>query len=511
MSGGSSLAELLPALYWTALVLILIWNIATASQSARVRRAGEGLVGLTALCGLLIAPAVLVALASPSMLAGRTLHVVGWLWPLVAIMCTVQALLVLALRHAPIRLAGPLTIYNGVVALLAVSRWSVGVGFDPGDVGTALLAAQSAATAPFLGAAALESGNGLLIPVIAPLFPARWAIGRVARPTLAVLATAWTVLVLVVALPRAVRAAGGFAAFEREVPAAGTDPALLIGLELFGELDGPPPGFAVRNDLALLDTLGGRVASITVRPEGATIAALDSLARTLAPYRSDSVPLMVAVTLGYDRNDATARLTSPDEYAADRIRRLSAIVRMVRPDVVFPAPPPFAAEGRTQADLPLEWWTGYLTAAADEIHRLRPRTRVGVSLSRYDARDSALYAWASARDAPVDLVGLALFPNFDGAAGLDARLNAANRWITASPRPRKPHWVSATGSFPYSFGESSQRLTLRRTLAWASREPAIRAFIIADAADYGRLTGLRVPSGRLRPAVDEMVGRREGG
>ncbi len=510
MNGDGDLTALLPVVYWGGVVLLLIWNVATAAQSARVRRAGEGLVGLTAMCGLLVAPAVLVALASPSMLAGRTLHGVAWLWPLVALMCAVQTSLVLVRRYARLRLALPLAVYSLVVLLLAVARWAVGVGIDLGDSGAALLAAQSAAIAPFLGGAALETGRGLLIPVIAPLYPARWVVGRIARPTLAVLATAWTALVLVVALPRAARAAGGFAAFDREVPAAGSDASLMIGLELFGPLGGPPAGYAVRNDLALLDTIGARIASVMILPDGVGLSALDSLAATLAPFRGDSVPLTVAVTLGFGRNDAAAHSADADAYAANRIRLLASIVRVVRPDVVFPAPPPYGDGNRPLSDLPLEWWTGYLSAAADEVHRLRPRTRVGVSLARYDARDSALYAWA-AREAPIDLVGLAMFPNFDGAAGLDARLGTASRWIGMTPRPRKPHWIAATGSFPYAFGESSQRLALRRTLAWASREPAIRAFVIAGAADYSRLTGLRVPSGRLRSAVDELVGRRESG
>ena len=61
--------------------------------------------------------------------------------------------------------------------------------------------------------------------------------------------------------------------------------------------------------------------------------------------------------------------------------------------------------------------------------------------------------------------------------------------------------VLAAGGFPLAHGERSQREALWGTLAWATTHPEVRGVILADAADYGRITGLRATGGRLRPAV----------
>lgn len=489
-------------------VLLLLWNVVVAAQAARVRRAPPVLSFLTAFTGLLLAPAVLVAAVGPYALLGRTLHVLTWLWPLVAGLAAVQAVAVLVRGSTARAVSAPIAAFDLLVLLLALARWRVAAGGDPTALGAALLAAQAAVFAPLLGSAALEGGYALLIPVLAPLFPARWGIGRVVRPAVATGAAMLVVLVLGVALPRAARAAGGFARLDRAVPITRADTPLLRGVRIFGPLTGPPASLAVTRDLALLDTLGADVASLVVQPEGATLAALDSLARVLAPYRTDSIPLVVAVTLGTAPDAAARWRASPDEYRAERLRLLDRVVRALRPDVVFPAPPPYAVRADLPADVPLDWWASYLGEAAAATRRLRPRTLVGIGIGDFSARDSALYAWATAPETPLDLVSLAAFPTLDGAAGLEARLTTAERWLARPGAAQVPHWVTA-GGFPYVFGEESQRRALRGALAWASRTPAVSAIIVADAADYDRLTGLRTSGGRLRRAVEELRRERE--
>src|SRR5690606_29258601 len=449
------------------------------------------LATLTALAGFLVPPALLVAYVAASTLAGRTLHVIDWLWPLTALMVGVQAVAALLRPQTPAWIGVPLAAYGTLVATLAVTRWLVGMGVDPGHLPTALLAAQHAVLSPLLGSASLETGRAILVPVLAPLFPARWIAGRVARPAIAIGAAVWTALLCFVALPRAARALDGFAEFARVVPADRTEPELLLGLRVFGPLTGPPAALAVRNDLALLDSLGARVALVTLRPAGTSLQSLDSLARVLAPFRTDSAPMLVAVTLGYDASDADLLREDPAGLHASRMSMTDRTVRALRPDMIFPgdAPP---------GPAPDDWLRTYLADAAGAVHLLRPRTLVGLTLSSFDARDSALYSWATSGEVALDLVAFEIFPTLDGAPGLEARITTAHRWLTRGSS-RMPHWVIA-GGYPYVFGERSQLLAIRRAQAWASRVPAIGAFIVADAADYDRLTGLRAAGGRLRAA-----------
>jgi hypothetical protein len=67
-----------------------------------------------------------------------------------------------------------------------------------------------------------------------------------------------------------------------------------------------------------------------------------------------------------------------------------------------------------------------------------------------------------------------------------------------STRTTKPHWVLSAFAYPVAHGEESQERALWGVLAWATARPAIRGAIFHDAGDYGTLTGLRAPSGRLR-------------
>jgi hypothetical protein len=90
---------------------------------------------------------------------------------------------------------------------------------------------------------------------------------------------------------------------------------------------------------------------------------------------------------------------------------------------------------------------------------------------------------------------------------LAARLGAADRWLRAGDgrRAPKPHWIFHAVAYPLAHGERSQRDALWGTLAWATAHPQVRGLILGDAADYGRVTGLRVTGGRLRPAVGVLA------
>jgi hypothetical protein len=69
------------------------------------------------------------------------------------------------------------------------------------------------------------------------------------------------------------------------------------------------------------------------------------------------------------------------------------------------------------------------------------------------------------------------------------------------PGPEKEQWVTTAGGYPAAHGEGAQQLAIWGMLAWATSHGAIKGAIVADAADYNAITGLRAANGRLRPAA----------
>jgi hypothetical protein len=237
---------------------------------------------------------------------------------------------------------------------------------------------------------------------------------------------------------------------------------------------------------------------VVVDPAGVTAAALDSLSHSLEDVRSDSVPLIVA--LGYGRDARQRHRESPAAYMEARVEAVDRIVRRLRPDYIFPADEPYGRGARALGRLNSREWAAYLTAAAERAHRLRPRTKVGVIAAGYDGRDSALYAWAARPRSPVDVLGFAVVPSFRGGLGVQARTQAADRWMRAAGSPTKEHWVVTSG-YPATHGDANQERAIWGALAWATARPAVRGVVVAEAGDYDDQRGLRMPGGRLRPAV----------
>ena len=139
----------------------------------------------------------------------------------------------------------------------------------------------------------------------------------------------------------------------------------------------------------------------------------------------------------------------------------------------------------------------YLMALTKSIDR---SVRIGLAASRFDSRDSALYAWAAGPASPVDILGFSFFPDRRGGEALDAFMRTADRWMSVMP-PAKPHWVFAAGGFPIAHGEESQAQAIWAVLSWATAHSVIKGTIVYEAGDYGQARGLRSPSGRLRPAT----------
>lgn len=487
---------------------VLAWDVLLAGWIASRREAPRPFTALTGFCGLLVAPALVVSIATGTEAGSRTVSGISWLLPAIACAFVVQVLYSMAMRLLSSVVAVPLLLYNIAVAAVAVGDYMVA------RTGTAPLALQGVVAARdvligmTVGRAALVSPLALLVPMIAPAYPARWRLSAVVRAMLVLAATGVTTLLLI-EWPRGVGAVRSYASALSVPMQARPAGDFVIGMRLFPVIDGPPLGRVVTADLALATQLVPEIVLVSIDEDGARAGALDSLARVLEPLREDSVRIAVAMTVSRGN-------TGFDERNA----QLERVLRRIRPDVVFPALLEPVPSLLPRTALAASWWRALLVQSAATVQRVRPRTAVGWAAARLDATDSTVYAWASAPGSPVDLLGAVVYPSFSGLPSVDARLRALDRWhalasvaraasadSTTAARPvrDRPHWLVNIGGLPHAHGDAAQLAALRHSLAWASRRPWVNAAIIGEPADYDGWIGLRAANGRQRAAVSAIA------
>ena len=488
------LREVLPYAFYAASALVLLWDVFLAGQIAQLRRAPRFFRGVTALGGLLIAPATLVAVTSASILNGRAIHVIAWVWPLTLAIFALQAAYAVGRRLVTPFIGLPIAAYDIIVAASAFVRYEAYSGQDPSAGALAIAAAQSSALGLMIGRVALFSPFAVQLPFLAPAYPARWRVSATVRGTLAILALGFAI-VFVAQLPSGVVAVRSYASYSLERLQERPRGDFTIGLRVLPPLTDAPPPLALRSDMALVDSVGLGAIAVVIDPSGARLAALDSLARSLEEDRRDSVLLIVSV--GYDRNAREAFRASPAAHMRARLAAVDRIVRRLRPDIILPARDPYTEGTRAMGRVPLVWWEEFLRQAAANTRRVSNRVRVGVAASAFIGADSSLYAWASRPGSPIDVVAFSFYPSYDGGGSLSARLHVADRWMRNAT---KSHWVFA-GAFPVTHGESSQARALWGTLAWATSHEPVKGLIVESAGDYDAATGLRAPGGRVRPAL----------
>jgi hypothetical protein len=488
----------IPLLLLVLVVVVLVWDVVLAARIAQVRALPRGFVTLSALAGFLVVPALLIHLATTSSITGRAITAVDWIWPLTVVLFALQALYAAARRFVNPFLGFFIAAYDVLIAFDAVLRFVAARGTALPGVALIFLAATTAAFT-FVTQSPLVLGSPFFFftPMIAPAFPALRRSAATFRLVLAVIAGGWVVVFLTSINP-ADQAVNSYAIHDPSVERLQERPDgdFDVGLKILEDVAGPPATLAVRNDLALADTLGVSVVNVVIVPEQMDRAALDSLARVLDLVRNDSTQIMI--TLGY----GSRLIPLPGRTFNDvrRLRTIDPVVRILRPDVLLPAQDPYDAGTRAAGQHPPEYWESFLTRAAAAAKRVRPRTRIGVSASAYDRRDSTLYAWAAAPGSPIDVVGFTLYPSPSGVRTLDAARGAADRWMSVS-RSTKDHWVFATGGYPEAHGEASQERAIWSALAWATSRPEIKGLVVSEAGDYGVIRGLRAADGHLRRAT----------
>ena len=498
MSAALNSDHLLAVVYVAVAAILIMWDVLVAGRVAQLRRAPRAFAAITALAGLLILPALIVAYSSASILYGRAIQPISWIWPLTACLFAAQSAYALSRRFVTPLFGVPVAVYNTIIAIVAVARYAITKGAAPPEFALALSAAQTSSLGFFFGPTALWSAAYLMVPVFSPSLPARWRMSGAVRGVIAASVAAMAGLVLI-EMPSAFETVRSYRAYAKEQLQEHPEGDFELGLKIFPDLDGPPPPLALEQDVRLADSLGLDAVSIVVDARGARLSSLDSIAGTVDDQRADSARIIIA--LGYPADATRQFRESEAEYTRKRLADVDRIARRLRPDILIPALEPYGAGSRAIGTQEPEYWINYLTKAADIAHHVNPRIRVAFTAASYGARDSTLFAWAAARGSPIDIVGFSLMPGFDGARSLDTHMRVAQRWMrTLGPRA-KPAWVFAAGGFPLAHGEMNQELSLWGVLAWATSQPSIKGLIVYEAGDYDAIRGLRAPGGRLRSSV----------
>ncbi|QJR34217.1 hypothetical protein [Gemmatimonas groenlandica] len=476
---------------------VLAWDIALAGWIAARREAPRVFTNLTAFCGLLVAPALLVAVATGTETGARTISGITWLMPMIACAFVLQVLYSLVTRLVSVVVALPILLYDVVIAVIAIGDYLAS------QQGVAPLQLQAAVSARDVilgmtaGRAALVSPLAMLVPMIAPAYPARWRLSGAVRAVLVLAATALATL-LMLEWPRGIAAVRSYEAAYAEPMQARPAGDFAIGMRIFPILDGAPPARAVQSDRRLIEALEPEVVLVVIDEDGWRGGALDSLSRVLQPLRDDSVQIAVALRIARG-------VAAPDD--AERQAAVERVLLRIRPDVIFPGliDPLPSILGTTPRSS--DWWRALLLRSATTVQRVRPRTRMGWSASRLDAIDSAVYVWAASPSSPVSLIGAVSFPSFSGLPAVDARLRAFDRWhqrAVTRGGGAKPHWLVTAGGLPHAHGDAAQLAAIRHALAWGSRRAWVTAAIIGEPADYDGWVGLRAANGRIRSSVPAL-------
>ena len=484
----------LPAAHLALSSTILIWDVVVAGRIAQLRQASRLFAAVSGIAGLLLLPAVLVRIATSTFITGRAVIGVDWIWPLVVLLFALQAVYATA-RHLVNPAWGiPIVAYDIVIALVEITRYGVAHGSPIASHFAPLLVAQASTLGAVTTPIAVTTPFFFLVPIISPAYPPIRRATAAMRVGVAGLAFAWIVLFVVIGVFQSSGAVSSNSPSQIHERPGGD---FRVGLKIFPDVVRAPSSASARSDLQLADTLDVRAVTVVIAP-GAARAAIDSVGQLLAQL-DDSVTVIVA--LGY-RGKLLPELGHVPLDEAGRLAMVDYIVRKLHPNILLPAEDPLDVGYRLLGDLPIGTWEHYIAMAAAKAKSLDPRVRIGVSVSRFSAADSALYAWAATKGSPVDVVGFSFFPDLSGP--VDSFEDAADRWMKTTP-PTKDHWVFAAGAYPLNSGEATQQRVIIQTLAWATNHIAIKGLVVYEAADYAQARGLRAPSGRLRKATGALM------
>ena len=282
-------------LHVAAALIIIAWDVWLTNRIAGARMLPRRFVGITGLAGLLLIPAVIVALATGSLEYGRALAAVAWLWPLTLVLFAIQAWYATLRGFVTPAMGVPIALYDSLIAGAALVQLVVRWGVQPPSIFVAVLAADYGALAATASPLALSSSLLFYVPLFAPAFPARYRASATVRVLLAAAAAVWGGIIIAKIWP-ASGAVRGYDRYDAVRMRERPEGDLAIGVKLFPQLRAGPPPVAIREDVELVDSLTPDVIAVTIAPDGVKRATLDSIAHVLEPVRRDST--VFVVTLG---------------------------------------------------------------------------------------------------------------------------------------------------------------------------------------------------------------------
>ena len=486
----------LPAAHLALSLIIVAWDVVLAGRIAQLRLASRPFAAVTGLCAMMIIPALIIRMATATVITGRAVVAVDWIWPLVVALFAVQALYAVSRRLVNYLWGVPIVVYNIVLAVTEIIRFGVAHGWGWANGMSGVLTAQSSTLAIMTQSSiAVTTPFFFLVPMIAPAFPALRRTTAAFRAAVAVDATVWITALLVWGLSASKQAGDALADHLDDRLRERPNGDFHVGLKVLPDIRSEPSPVALEQDMQLAATLGVRAIGVVVVP-GAPDSTLEHVAREIDRF-GDSTTIIVAI--GYNGKLVPELGAVPFDEAA-RLATIDKVVAKMHPTIVLPAEDPMAVGSRIVGQLSVERWQAYYTAASQHAKAIDPKVKIGYSVSSYGIADSLMYAWAAKQGSPVDVVGFSFFPE---KKGIDDIVNAfepaADRWMKTTP-PTKEHWVFAAGGFPLNTGERMQARIVWRSLSWATDHPAIKGLIVYEAGDYAQARGLRAPNGRLRAA-----------
>ncbi|HJR63020.1 MAG TPA: hypothetical protein VJ803_04915, partial [Gemmatimonadaceae bacterium] len=313
-------------------VAMLVWNLVMAGRITRLRTVPWMMGALSAVAGLLIAPAVVIQIVSQDLLTGRALHTIAWAWPATMSIFALQSGYALMRGLVAPGIGLPISIYNILLAIVYWFRWAVFVGSPVGTFPQALVASQAAALALGAHPLAILAPYYLHLPILTPASPGRRGMGTILRSAVAMLALVWTTII-VLSFPSSRRAVRSYDEYADDRLQERPDGDFAIGVKLFPRLGGGPPELATTADLALVDSLGARVLAVYVKPGGARPIALDALSRALDQRRTGK-QLIIAPDFG--DVPALGSAAQRVDYLRRRLSDVEIIAGRLRPEYLVP-------------------------------------------------------------------------------------------------------------------------------------------------------------------------------
>lgn len=475
---GDRIATPTAALIAGVLLLVAGWNVALGGRIAQHRDLSPPLRWLSGFVALLLLPGAAVSWFATAPTAGAALHDIAWLWPLVALLAMLQALVALREGAASRVVSLPFALWNTLICWVLTVRWLAWLGVAlpgwmliPGGATVTL-------TALLLGPASAALPSLPLMPLLAPAYPprARWSV-----PIRSLLGVGVSIGVVLVATEGVTGTQPWMERLESGQRVTERDPSRFsVGLTVLPPLAGPPPAAAIRRDIALADSLGVRLIHVRLLP-GISGAALDSISHVLEPWRRDSITRIV---VSLDQWNSPLSRTPKRRW---RPAEVEAVTRRVRPHILV-------ADARSLLED-----AARAAATPSVVRRVRPATLVLAGITRVEDLSAPALEGLTRGEAAVNGFWLTLRPDPSGAHGLDRRLAPVDGWLSTSASVEL--WVHAVPGLPLVEGELTQASGVHLLLAWASARPRVRAVVLDGAGDHLEVVGLRASNGRLRQAT----------